>query len=99
MFLAEAIGSFLYFSNVCGVVYNSDKRKELVPLAAIIGFGLFLGLMVTAPLSGGSLNPAIGLVLAIYQHFRLKVPMHQLWVHTLAPLSAACAAGIFSLFI
>ena len=66
MFTAELIGTFLFVSVNVNIIYNNGS-DELVRNAIVIGFALTLGLMVAAPISGGSINPAVGLVLPIFQ--------------------------------
>lgn len=65
MLLAEFIGAFLFVSVNVNIIYNNGS-SDLVLNAIIIGIALTLGLMVAAPISGASVNPAVGLVLPIF---------------------------------
>ena len=65
MLLAEFIGTFLFVSVNVNIIYNNGS-KELILNAMIIGLALSLGLMLAAPFSGASVNPAVGIVLPIF---------------------------------
>jgi len=97
MLLAEFIGTFLFVSVNVNIIYNNGS-KDLVLNAMIIGFALTLGLMVAAPISGASINPAVGLVLPIFQHIVHDVKMSQIWIHALGPFLGGLFAGLFQLF-
>jgi len=64
MFLAELIGTFLFVNVNINIIFNNGSKEKYLN-AMIIGLALILGLMVATPLSGGALNPAIGLVLPV----------------------------------
>jgi len=64
MLLAETIGSFLYISININIIYFNGS-PELAYNGLIIGLALALGMGVTKTISGGSLNPAVGLVLPL----------------------------------
>lgn len=65
MLLAEFLGTFLFVSVNVNIIFNNGS-KDLVLNAIIIGIALTLGLMVAAPISGASINPAVGIVLPIF---------------------------------
>lgn len=67
MLFAEVIGTFLFVSTVVSIIYHNGSQ-EIILNAILIGFTLVLALMVAAPISGASINPAVGLVLPIFQH-------------------------------
>ncbi len=54
--IVEAIGTFLLVLVICCVAFNPRARQEWAPLA--IGATLGMAVMMLAPLTGGSFNPA-----------------------------------------
>ena len=61
MLFAEIIGTFLFVSVNVNIIYFNGST-ELILNAIIIGLALILGIFVAAPISGGSINPAVGIV-------------------------------------
>lgn len=94
MMMAEIIGTFLFVSVVVNIIYNNGS-KDIILNSIIIGIALILGLMVAAPISGASINPAVGLVLPIFQHIVHDVSMSQIYIHFLGPFIGGAAAGLF----
>ena len=64
MLLAEVIGTFLFVSVNVNIIYF-NASTELILNAIVIGLALVLGIAVAAPVSGGSINPAVGIALPI----------------------------------
>ena len=96
MLLAEIIGTFLFVNVNVNIIFNNGS-KDIILNAVIIGIALTLGLMVAAPISGASINPAVGLVLPIFQHVVHDLSMAQIWIHFLGPLIGGGLAGLFQL--
>lgn len=96
MFLAEFLGTFLFVSVNVNVIYNNGS-KDIILNAIIIGIALILGLMIAAPISGASINPAVGLVLPIFRHIVDDVSLSHMWIHFIGPLVGGAAAGLFQL--
>ena len=94
MLLAEIIGTFLFVSVNVNIIFNNGS-KEIILNAIIIGLALTLGLMVAAPISGASINPAVGIVLPIFQNIVHDTPMTHMWFHVLGPVIGGCLAGLF----
>jgi len=94
MFLAEVIGTFLFVNVNVNIIFNNGS-KEIILNAIIIGFALILGLMVAAPISGGAVNPAVGLVLPVLQKVLHDVPANQITIHIFGPYVGGLFAGLF----
>jgi len=94
MFLAEFIGTFLFVNVNVNIIF-SNGSKEIILNAMIIGFALMLGLMVAAPISGAAINPAVGVVLPVFQNIIHDVPVHHLHIHVLGPYCGGLFAGLF----
>jgi len=95
---AEAIGAFFLVWAVVGVAVNPAGLKDWSGLA--IGATLGFAVMITAPLTGGSLNPARAFGPAIVSH-HFGGAGKWLLLYVLAPCVGAllAAAGYFWLFI
>lgn len=72
MLAAEVIGTFFFVSINVNVIYNCGSI-DLIINAMVIGFALILGLMVAAPISGGSVNPAVGFMLPVLQNLLFEI--------------------------
>lgn len=94
--LVEAIGAFVLVLVICAAALGARSVKEWAPL--VIGTTLGLLVMVLAPLTGGSFNPArwFGPALAgdSFGSFR------DIWPYLAGPLvGALLAAGVFRFVI
>ena len=72
MLLAEVVGTFLFVSVNVNIIYFNGS-KELILNAVIIGLALILGIAVAAPVSGGSINPAVGIVMPLMQNWMFDI--------------------------
>lgn len=63
VFLAEAIGTFIFTFAIASAV---SQKLEGGRLAAVIGMGLFSGIIVASMGSNGMLNPAVALAMHSY---------------------------------
>ena len=61
IFLAEFIGTFVFVSIILSIKFHNGAAA-LVVNALSIGLTLFLSVIMIGGISGGSLNPAVGLV-------------------------------------
>jgi aquaporin Z len=91
-FLAE----LLYTFALCYVVLNVATAKgtsgnSFYGLA--IGMTVMVGAFAVGGVSGGAFNPAVAISAAVFK----LIPMSQVWIHLVAELLAATAAG--SLFL
>ena len=93
MLLAEVVGTFLFVSVNVNIIYSKDST-ELILNAIIIGLALTLGIFVAAPISGGSINPAVGIVLPIMQNAMFGTPTSQMTVHIFGPFIGGGLAGL-----
>jgi glycerol uptake facilitator-like aquaporin len=73
MLLAEVVGTFLFVSVNVNIIYFNPST-ELILNAVIIGLALTLGIFVADPISGGSINPAVGIVLPLMQNAMFDIP-------------------------
>ena len=61
MYLAEFIGTFIFINIILSIKYHNGAA-DLVVNALSIGLTLLLGVFLIGGISGGSLNPAVGIV-------------------------------------
>ncbi|ORY02826.1 aquaporin [Basidiobolus meristosporus CBS 931.73] len=93
-YIAEFFGTFVFVSFIIGVVQQC--KMEIGGYSAVgnticwgVGFGFMLGLYMCAGISGGHINPAITLTMAVNRGFPWKkVP----WYIIAQVLGAFCAA-------
>lgn len=65
LFLAEFIGTFIFVNIILSIKYHNGA-VDLVVNALSIGITLFLAVILIGGISGGALNPAVGLVQTIF---------------------------------
>ena len=85
--LAEFLGVTLFLTAICGAAVYQNKELGTAALAAVLG----LAILVTAPISGGHLNP----IVSIYFFSRREIGLVQLLVYLVAQITG----GIFGAFI
>ena len=85
--LAEFLGVTLFLTAICGAVVFQAEPLGTAALAAVLG----LAILVTAPISGGHLNP----IVSIYFFSRREIGLVQLLVYLVAQITGA----IFGAFI
>lgn len=85
--LAEFLGVTLFLTAICGAVVYQQGPLGTAALAAVLG----LAILVTAPISGGHLNP----IVSIYFFSRRDIGLVQLLVYLVAQITGA----IFGAFI
>jgi glycerol uptake facilitator-like aquaporin len=106
MFIAEMIGTFSFVS-VCCMAKNFNGSKETIINAFACGLALSFGIFIGGGISGGAINPSVGLVQSIFQsivasnypsHFGgMKIGLQgNLWVHVFGPATGGILAGIFN---
>lgn len=84
----EAILTFVFVLNIL----NITKNKENAMVAPfVIGFGLFILILVGGTLTGTSVNPVRSLAPALFQTAALK----EVWVYILGPSIGGLLAGLF----
>jgi glycerol uptake facilitator-like aquaporin len=106
-FIAEMIGTFVFVNVILSVKYHNGA-KDLVVNALGIGVTLMLSVTITGGISGGCINPAVGLIQSIYQNFIIQeypetfpknysknISLISTWVYVLAPLLGGILAGAF----
>ena len=64
-FISEMIGTFIFVNVILSVKYQNGA-KDLVVNALGIGVTLMLSIIITGGISGGCINPAVGLIQSIY---------------------------------
>jgi len=68
VFFCEAVCTFLFVSMVLMVVKHNGS--EQMPInALVIGMSLFLSIQMASGISGGCINPAVGLFQSMFQKF------------------------------
>ena len=85
--LAEFLGVTLFLTAIVGAAVYQNKELGTAALAAVLG----LAILVTAPISGGHLNP----IVSIYFFSRREIGLVQLLVFLVAQITGA----IFGAFI
>ena len=70
MFFIEAIATFTHVSTVLGVIYSNQPCK--MSAGIMIALGLFCVITFSAPMSGGCINPAVGVVQQLFQHLMVN---------------------------
>lgn len=85
--LAEFLGVTLFLTAICGAVVYQQGPLGTAALAAVLA----LAILVTAPISGGHLNP----IVSIYFFSRRDIGLVQLLVYVVAQITGA----IFGAFI
>ena len=108
-FLTEVVVTFVFTSVILGFKFDNLSDDHVVA-ARSIGVTLFAMILLSAEISGGCLNPAIGLVQSIFQHLVVnsypvtyglpttKTSLNPLWVYLTAPTFGGVLAGLFSHF-
>ena len=104
-FLAEFACTFIFTSVILAFKFD-NLTKDHVVAARSIGLTLFTMILVSGGISGGGLNPAIGLVQSIFYHIIVKnypnsypyssSSLNALWIYLVAPTLAGACAGLFS---
>jgi glycerol uptake facilitator-like aquaporin len=85
--LAEFLGVALFLTAICGAAVYQNKELGTAALAAVLG----LAILVTAPISGGHLNP----IVSIYFFSRREIGLVQLLTYLVAQITGA----VFGAFI
>jgi MIP family channel proteins len=86
-FLAEAVGAFLLMWAVMGTAVNPTAPKGVA--GAAIGGALALGVLIFAPATGASFNPA-----RWFGPAAASGTWHDAWLYILGPIVGAAAAAL-----
>jgi aquaporin Z len=77
------------------VIMGSTSRNAPAGFAPIaIGFALFVCVLITIPMSNGSVNPARSTATAIVDLWLTGTAIQQIWMFWLAPLAGGILGGI-----
>ena len=98
--MAEVAATFVLVNVILGVKYYHQGPGEI----KFFLIGLTLCGLITAigPITGASINPAVGLVQPIFQSIALDgtadpQPSHaSMWIHMVGPTIGALLAGIWT---
>ncbi|WP_265520740.1 aquaporin [Oerskovia flava] len=85
--LIEVVVTAVFVGIILGV---TDQRSTAKIAPVAIGLALTVGLLIAAPFSGGSLNPARSFAAAVFAG-----DMSQVWLFIVAPLAGAAIAALF----
>jgi len=73
--IAEFLGTFilcLFGCGVCAQVFlNEGNSGKYLSINIGWSLGLYIGLMITSKISGGHLNPAVTVAMAVFRKFPL----------------------------
>lgn len=99
LFLAECLGTFILIFFGCGAVHAAvcfGAQSGLWQVAIVWGLAIMLAIYVVGGVSGAHINPAITIMLAIWDDF----PVHRVGVYFAGQLTGAmlAAATLFILF-
>lgn len=67
VFLVEGVMTFFFVSYVLTIVKHTNDNKDTVINGLAIGLALFAAVQIASGISGGSINPAVGLVQTVFQ--------------------------------
>merc|ERR1712238_22314 len=102
VFLVEGVMTFFFVSFVLQIVkHNGAKETPVNGLA--IGLSLYAAIQIASGISGGCINPAVGLVQTVFQrlfngHAYPNSPPQQLMympIYLISPFIGGMAAGFF----
>ena len=100
---AELIGTFIMMSLGLGVVanlnlkntYASNEGSKWMLLTSAWGFAVFFGIIVAGQFSGGHLNPAVTVGLAVANKFEWSQVPSYIFAQFLGAMAGAIAAYVF----
>ena len=96
-----------FFISVIMAAKYFDGAKDLFLNGFVIGLTLFFCISICAGVSGGCLNPAVGLIQTLFQNiitgsesFKVsgvpEIPLNFIWVFVFGPATGGCIAGMFT---
>ncbi|HEU5375311.1 MAG TPA: MIP family channel protein [Ktedonobacteraceae bacterium] len=95
---AELIGTYGLVTAGCGAIIASSQLHALPPIGVALAFGLVIALMIAAVghISGGHINPAVSISLAVTRHLPWKdLPFYLVAQFLGATLGALTLLGFF----
>lgn len=97
VFLVEVVCTFLFVSLIMSIKYNNGSFD--IANAICVSFSLLGMIFASGSISGGCLNPIVGLTQTLFQHFMDdKLTLSSLWIYILAPTTAGILSGLWSHF-
>lgn len=99
-FAAETLGTFLLVifgdGAIAQIVLGKTSKGNFLNIAFGYGFGLMIGILVSGGISGGHLNPAVTVTMAVFKKCRwIQVPVYILAQHLGAFFASAVLYGIY----
>lgn len=99
-FFAETLGTFLLVvfgdGAIAQIVTGGDPKGNFLNIAFGYGFALMIGILVSGGVSGGHLNPAVTVTMAVLKKLEWKkVPVYILGQHLGAFLASVVLYGIY----
>jgi aquaporin Z len=89
--IAEIAATALFIFVIMGAT-SRNAPSGFAPIA--IGLGLFVSVLITIPVSNGSINPARSTATAIVDLWLTGTAMKQIWIFWLAPIAGGVLGGI-----
>ena len=91
--IAEIVGTALFLFVIMGAT-SRNAPAGFAPIA--IGLGLFVCVLITIPISNGSINPARSTATAIVDMWLTGTALSQIWMFWLAPIAGGVLGGIIA---
>ena len=76
--IAEGVGALVFSLALAGALNHSDKELDLHEKALLVGFGLFVGVVIASLAGNGIVNPSIAISLRAFS-----------WAYVLGPIIGA----------
>ena len=96
-FFMEIWLTFLFNSIFLIVTHKNTRTSDIGAIdIGIITMGLYLGILLTGPVSGACLNPAVGFGVNVMGSVFFKADtLKFLWIYLAGPWTGAILAGLF----
>ena len=91
--IAEIVATALFLFIIMGAT-SRNAPAGFAPIA--IGLGLFVCVLITIPISKGSINPARSTATAIVDMWLTGTALSQIWMFWLAPIAGGVLGGIIA---
>lgn len=87
--IAEGLGALIFSLAIAASLNHSDRKLELHEKALLVGFGLFVGVVIASLAGNGLINPAVAISLRSFS-----------WAYVLGPIvGAAVGFNLYELLL